>query len=177
MCGEPQKTEAVTLGAVSRSASAQTGAGVLWRALYRGAFGGRGSVKCFGRGTKVLRADASLVAVEDVREDFLPGRTAARARCGLAQGIAPLYWVTQKTGMSYVVNGDHSGFGEIEARRGLWVDQRGGNPQRSNGRYGGYDTGFGYSPITAAEYAQKPERFKAHHFGHRRCRDAQGTSR
>jgi hypothetical protein len=141
-------------------------------ALYRGAYGGRGSAKCFGRGTKVLRADASLVAVEDVREgDCLLGPDGRPRRvCGLAQGIAPLYRVTQKTGMSYVVNGDH--ILVLERSRHAAEDfgsiSLAGNPQRVNGRYAGYDTGLGYSLITAADYAKKPERFKTQHFGFRR---------
>lgn len=139
----------------------------------RGAYGGRGSGKCLGRGTMLLRADASLVAVEDVKVgDLLLGPDGApRTVLSLAAGIGPLYKVTQKTGMSYVCNDAHILVLERSqhARTDYGSISAAGNRQRPGGRYAGYDSGHGYSLITAAELAKKPGRFKAQHFGFRRA--------
>lgn len=139
---------------------------------FRGAYGGRGSAKCLGKGTMLLRADASLVAVEDVKTgDKLMGPTGPRTVLSTTQGIGPLYRVDQITGMSYVCNDAHILVLERSesSRKDYGTISKAGNRQRENGRYNTYDTGRGYSLITAEEYANKPDRFKAQHFGFRRA--------
>ena len=118
-------------------------------------------------------ADASLRAIEDVRagEKVMGPDGLPRNVLSTANGVGELYQVTQKTGMSYVVNDAHI---LILERSNASTEDYGdlshaGNPQRPNGRYAGYDTGKGYSLITAKEYYEQSERFKNQHYGFRRA--------
>ena len=73
--------------------------------------------------------------------------------------------------MTFVVNDAHILVLErsTSAKNDFGSRSAAGLLQRKNGRYAGYDTGLGYSLITAAEYASKPDRFKAQHYGFRRA--------
>jgi len=68
-----------------------------------------GSGKCLGRGTLVVLYDGTLRAVEDIRiGDMLLGPD-SMPRCvlGITSGVGNLYEVSQRRGVSYIVNEEH----------------------------------------------------------------------
>lgn len=72
--------------------------------------GGRpGMGKCLGRGTKVLMYDGTLKPVEGIRVgDKLMGvDSTPRNVLSLARGREQMYWIRQRHGVDYRVNGSH----------------------------------------------------------------------
>lgn len=107
---------------------------------YKVFFGGRGGGKCLALGTKVVMADGSLRAVEDIREgDSLMGPDSLpRTVLSIARGYGPLYLVQQTSGIDYVVNDAHllSLKKSKSAKSDIGEISRAGNARRPNGRYG-----------------------------------------
>jgi phage terminase large subunit len=138
-------------------------------ARYKGAYGGRGSGKCLGRGTLVMKFDGSLAPVEDiVVGDALMGPD-SRPREVLAttRGVGPLFRVHQRTAESYVVNDAHvlALQRSQSARTDYGSFSAAGKPQRPNGRYAGY--GKDVTLISALAYSLQTERFKSQVFGYK----------
>lgn len=69
----------------------------------------RGTAKCLAIGTRVIMADGSLRAVEDVRsgDQVLGPDSLARTVLGTSRGHGPLFRVRQTSAQDYVVNADH----------------------------------------------------------------------
>lgn len=122
-------------------------------ARYKGAFGGRGSGKCLGRGTLVMRYDGSLVPVEDVttNDELMGPDSTPRRVLATTQGVGPLFRVHQRTAESYVVNDAH-----------ILALQRSNSAKAD---YVGYGTDV--TLISALAYSLQTERFKAQVFGYR----------
>ena len=78
-------------------------------ARYKVLFGGRGGGKCLALGTKVIMADGSLCAIENVRKgDAVMGPDSKpRNVLGVTRGRSELYKISQTSGIDYVVNNAH----------------------------------------------------------------------
>lgn len=65
--------------------------------------------KCLGKGTRVVMADGTLKAVEDIQvgEHLLGPDSKPRKVLSLARGREMMYWVRQKRGIDYRVNESH----------------------------------------------------------------------
>ena len=65
--------------------------------------------KCLGAGTRVVLADGSLRAVEELRvgDTLLGPDSQPRTILSLARGREPMYWVRQEHGIHYRVNESH----------------------------------------------------------------------
>ena len=72
-------------------------------------YGGQGSGKCLGRGTKVVMYTGELRAVEDICVgDLLMGTDSTpRTVLSVCSGVDELYNVHQNKGMDYIVNSQH----------------------------------------------------------------------
>jgi len=68
-----------------------------------------GMGKCLGKGTRVVMLDGSLCAVEDIRAgDILMGPDSrGRVVLSTCSGREEMYWIQQKHGTDYRVNGSH----------------------------------------------------------------------
>ena len=146
---------APVVGRVLDTAVPRAFAPFLQPSRYKGTWGGRGSGKCLGRGTRVMRYDGSLANVEDIKVgDLLMGPDSCpREVLVTTQGVGPLYRVIQSSAMSYVVNDAHilALKRSNNAKKDVGLISAAGNPQRPNGRYAKY--GLDVSLISAGEYA------------------------
>ena len=66
--------------------------------------------KCLGKGTKVKMFDGSIKNVEDVKlGDLLIGHDSnPRMVCNLSKGVDEMYKISQKSGVPYFVNSNHT---------------------------------------------------------------------
>ena len=78
-------------------------------APYKIAYGGRGSGKCLAIGTRIIMADGSLRAVEDVKPgDCVMGPDSKpRNVLGVTRGFDDMYKIHQTSGIDYTVNSAH----------------------------------------------------------------------
>jgi len=78
-------------------------------APYKIAYGGRGSGKCLAIGTRVIMADGSLRAVEDIKPgDCVMGPDSKpRNVLGVTRGFDDMYKIHQTSGIDYTVNSAH----------------------------------------------------------------------
>jgi hypothetical protein len=87
----------------------------LWICAYFGDFkegntlASRGTSKCAAKGTKVIMADGSLRAIEDIRVgDHVMGVDSKPKKVlDTTSGFGPMYWVRQTSGQDYCVNDAH----------------------------------------------------------------------
>lgn len=134
---------------------------------YKVLYGGRGSGKCLALGTRVIMADGSLRAVEDVRagEAVMGPDSKPRRVLSTTRGVGPLYRVKQTSGMDYVVNDAHilsvkkSGAAEKDVRM-----MPTGSPRNPGGRYPDWPK---ITNINVERYAAQSERWRAHFRGYR----------
>jgi hypothetical protein len=113
--------------------------------------GGRYGMKCLGRGTLILMADATLKPVEQIQEgDFVMGPSGPRVVTEFRSGYGELYRVSQQSGVEYVVTGNH-----------LLALKQSGASKRA-GRY----PGSGEVTLVEAEaYCRKTRRWRKHFRG------------
>lgn len=78
-------------------------------ARWKIAWGGRGAGKCLALGTRIIMADGSLRAVEDVKTgEYVMGPDSwPRKVLGTTRGRSMMYKVHQTSGIDYVVNDAH----------------------------------------------------------------------
>lgn len=137
-----------------------------WR--YKVAYGGRGGAKCLALGTKVIMADGSLRAVEDVRvgdavmgPDSLPRNVLAVTR-----GLGDLYRVKQTSANDYTVNADHvlslKKSGSSPKDKGPRMQS--GNFRRPRGRYPDYPT---IANMRVTDVLAQSNRWREHFRGYR----------
>lgn len=134
---------------------------------YKVLVGGRGSLKCLGLGTRVIMADGSLRAVEDVRvgEQVLGPDSQPRTVIETGRGVGPLYRVHQTSAISYVVNDAH--LLALKKAESCKRDVRmlpSGKPQSPRGRYPD-EPDIVY--LTARQWIQKSQRWQANFRGYR----------
>lgn len=152
---------------------------LMHRHPYKIAYGGRNSLKCLAVGTKVIMANGSLRAVEDVREgedvmgpDSLPRRVLSTTR-----GESNMFRVDQTSAMSYVVNEAHIlslkrsassklPAGKLDPSRPVRYgrDEHTSNFRYPNGRYSGWPD---VTNISIRDYMVQPDRWKQHFRGYR----------
>lgn len=134
---------------------------------YKVLYGGRDGLKCLGLGTKVIMADGTLRAVEDVRvgEHVLGPDSKPRTVLETGRGVGPLYRVNQTSAMSYVVNDAH--LISLKKSESCKRDLRmmpSGNPRSPRGRYPDVPD---VVHITVREWMQKSKRWRANFRGYR----------
>lgn len=134
---------------------------------YKVLYGGRFGLKCLGLGTRVIMADGTLRAVEDVRagESVMGPDSKPRLVLSTGRGRGPLYRVKQDGGIDYVVNDAH--ILSLKKSASAEKDRRimhTGNPRSPNGRYSGWPK---VTNIGVEQYLAQSERWRTHFRGYR----------
>ena len=129
------------------------------------ALSGRSAMKCLALGTKVIMADGTLRAVEDVRvgDAVLGPDSRARHVLSVSRGHGPLYRVQQASGMTYTVNDTH--LLSLKKSESSKKDRRvmeNGNPRNSRRRYPDFPDIVHMTPV---EWIQQSQRWKQHFRG------------
>lgn len=130
-------------------------------------YGGRGGGKCLALGTRVIMADGTLRAIEDVREgeQVMGPDSRPRTVLGTTRGYGQLWMVRQTSGMDYVVNDAHilSVKKSISAAKETRI-QANGNPRSPNGRYPSWPA---VTNIGVQDYAAQSQRWQSHFRGYK----------
>jgi len=131
-------------------------------------FGGSGSGKCFGRGTKVILFSGKLKNVEDiVSGDILMGPDSTpRKVLETHSGFGKLYKVKQNKGIDYIVNENHilTLKKSESCKKDRGEKTLSGSFRRPNGRYSSYEDIIN---IEIKEYLSKSKRWKTNFRGYR----------
>lgn len=121
-------------------------------------YGGAGSGKCLGKGTRVVMYDGSLKAVENiVVGDILMGDDSSpRVVLETTSGVGNLYKVKQNKGIDYVVNDRHI----ISLKKSK-------NCKKTKTRKRRYPEWGEYTDIPIEEYIKQSNRWKRNFLGYR----------
>jgi len=123
--------------------------------------GGTASSKCLGRGTRVVMADLTLKAVEDIAvDDVLMGIDGKPRRVlSLYRGQDDLYKIKQARGIDYIVSSNH-----ILSLRECWKELRRNEPKGKR-VYIGHTNPYTVINISLQNYLQKGYRWRRRHKG------------
>lgn len=121
-------------------------------------YGGQGSGKCLGRGTRVVMFDGTLRAVEDVAVgDLLMGiDSTPRKVLSVCSGLDEMYRVHQNKGMDYVVNSQHV----LSLKKAKSCRKTALSKQR-------YTSFPAYVDMPIQEYLKQSARWKGRFYGYR----------
>lgn len=137
-------------------------------APYKVMYGGRSGTKCLAVGTKVIMADGSLRAVEDVRigEQVMGPDSKPRNVLALDRGHSEMYRIRQTSAMDYVVNAAHilSLKKSHSSKKDRGEKSKAGNWRRPNGRYSGWPD---ITNINVERAAQQGQRWRSNFRGWR----------
>jgi len=134
---------------------------------YKILHGGRGGAKCLALGTRVIMADGSLRAVEDVQlgEQVMGPDSKPRTVLSTTRGTGPLYRVVQTSGMAYVVNEHHilSLKKSVSSKRDVRL-MPSGNLRSPQGRYPDWED---TTNISVSEFVRQSKQWQSHFLGYR----------
>lgn len=121
-------------------------------------YGGQGSGKCLGRGTKVVMYTGELRAVEDICVgDLLMGTDSTpRTVLSVCSGVDELYNVHQNKGMDYIVNSQHI----LSLKKAKSCRKT----ELSKQRYASYPA---FVDMPVQEYLKQSKRWRGRFYGYR----------
>jgi len=131
-------------------------------------YGGRGGAKCLALGTKVIMADGSLRAIENIwtGESVMGPDSKPRKVLGTTRGRSMMYKIHQTSGIDYIVNSAH--ILSLKKSKSSMNEKgeisKADNARRPNGRYSSYPEIYN---INVIEANQKSNRWKEHFRGYK----------